>query len=80
MSPRSAIEACLLGNQKKIHDFASWAFGDDYREMDNMDLLNNWNKLHGSQYTLSETEEVWPSCKKMVELWEMEVEPDEIRE
>lgn len=80
MTARSAITEFLLGDRDRIHTFCCWAFGNEYDTCYHMDLLDKWNKLHGTQYKIRESEGVYPSCKKMIELWEMEVEADAIRE
>lgn len=57
-------------------DFAHWAFGKEtwdkftVHELDCMDLMLEWNKLHGDLYLVEPTDYIEKSLVKMKELYE----------
>jgi hypothetical protein len=57
-------------------DFANWAFGADLwskfmvHDADVIDLMEDWNKLHGDLLRLDGGDSIKESCVKMKKLYE----------
>lgn len=49
--------------------FARWAFGEDYRLLNNDAFLKNWNSLHGDSLILSQYGKPDVDIIKMIDLW-----------
>lgn len=59
-----------LVEEVMLDEFAEWAFGSDFMKLeDGTDFLDEWNSLHGDEYTVSGSDSVDSSSLKMVEMW-----------
>lgn len=59
-----------LPDDTDLEQFAAWAFGDNYGEIDqSLNFMQAWNDLHGENLTLEPAGQVTIDAPKMVQLW-----------
>ncbi len=66
MHVRSIIEAEL---EWKAEDFALWAFGEDYKTLDRLAMMNAWNEKHSDKLQLAGDGEIKQDLMKMIKIY-----------
>lgn len=56
-------------NSSEIDEFALWAFGNDYKELQGISFIEKWNELHEEYLKLFPGGLVYEDTRKMVDLW-----------
>jgi hypothetical protein len=51
-------------------EFAEWAFGPEFREMNYRKMPEAWNLLHGKNLTIKSSDNMNDDIRKMLELYE----------
>lgn len=56
--------------ESSADEFAAWAFGEDFRELDSgIAFMEAWNRLHGDKLMLRGDNCIEDDAPKMVQLW-----------
>ena len=60
----------LIPDQEELEQFAAWAFGPYYRELDQaINFMETWNYLHGVLLMLQPDGLLQEDAEKMVQVW-----------
>lgn len=60
----------FVSDEEELEEFAGWAFGKFYRELDQgLNFMETWNYLHSNLLKLLPTGSVLEDGEKMVKLW-----------
>jgi hypothetical protein len=54
---------------EEIDQFAKWAFGENFANLQGVQFMEAWNALHKDKLTLNEYAHPADDAPKMVELW-----------
>ena len=69
LNHKSGIIHHFKGIEGQENEFASWAFGDGFWDMQAPDLMVAWNLKHGNELLLRPDSEITKDAPKMVALW-----------
>lgn len=59
-----------LKDEVELEEFAAWAFGKYYRELDQaLNFMETWNYLHSDILKLEPTGTIVSDAEKMVKAW-----------
>lgn len=59
-----------LPDDSELEEFARWAFGEYYRELDQaMNVMETWNHLHSDKLELKSSGELGIDLPAMVKVW-----------
>lgn len=74
---RWVIELLLDSDPKKVEEFAKFAWGEDYKEMNfPKEAVPRWNERHSDKLELHMSGNPLQDIKKMIKIWEIHQEKE----